>query len=60
MSNNILTSHINHKSGQPKIRYSRSRARKCRNVLEKKYRRNMDVYYCPVCGGYHIGGRNEH
>lgn len=51
-----IYSHINRKTGKPKIEYdSLQEARKAADSLRRKYGRNLSAYKCMFCDGYHIG-----
>ena len=39
-----------------KNRYSIKSAQKAKEVMEKKYSKEFDIYRCIWCGQYHIGG----
>lgn len=51
-----INSHINKKTGQPKITYgSLESGRKAAESLSRKYGRDVSAYKCMFCDGYHIG-----
>lgn len=51
-----VNSHINRKTGSPKIVYNTvESAEKAAEILSKRYNTDISAYKCVFCDGYHIG-----
>lgn len=51
-----VNSHINKKSGKPKVVYATyEEAKRSADALSRKYGGDVSAYKCIFCDGYHIG-----
>lgn len=42
-----------------KIKYDKKGATTMMNFLERKGRKNLRIYDCPLCGGWHLTHKEE-